>query len=62
MMVGLNKGRIFQALKILNAQSRGSIRILKEVRAYSVNNVSEKILRIIYSYVDYINRETWKKC
>ena len=61
MMVGLNKERIFQALKILNNQSRGDIQLLKQVRAYSANNVSEKILRIIYSYVDYINRETWKK-
>jgi len=61
MLVGLNNDRIFQALKILESQGRGADRTLNIVSDYSVNNVSEKIPRIILSYIDYINRIVWKK-
>ena len=61
MMVGLNLERIQQALFILSKQSRGKSRDLQIVSDYSVPNVSDKVLRIIYSYTDYINRTVWKK-
>ena len=61
MMVGLNLERIQQALFILNKQSRGKNRDLQIVSDYSIPNVSDKVLRIIYSYTDYINRTVWKK-
>ena len=60
-MTGLNIERIFQALKILDTQSRGSRRNLNEVTDYKDQNVSEKIVRIIHSYTDYVNRAIWKK-
>ena len=58
MMVGLHKERIIQALEILDNQKTGT---LKLVRDYSFSNVSDKVLRIILSYTDYINREVWRK-
>ena len=61
MMVGLNKNLIINALKILQNQKRGDIRDLKLVKDYDVDNVSKKIVRIIQSYTDYINRVVWKK-
>ncbi len=60
-MTGLKIERIFQALKILDTQNRGSGRNLNEVTDYKDQNVSEKIVRIIHSYTDYINRAIWKK-
>ena len=60
-MTGLNIERIFQALKILDTQNSGSGRNLNEVTDYKDQNVSEKIVRIIHSYTDYINRAIWKK-
>ena len=62
MMVGLNISRIHQALSILKEQGRNDIRTLREVNDYSMPNVSSKVLRIIISYTDYINRVVWKKC
>lgn len=59
MMVGLNKDRIIQALEILENQKRGEQRTLHPVSDYSMNNVSEKIVRIILSYIDYVNRVVW---
>lgn len=56
MMVGLEKERVFQALEILKKQERGKKRTLKEVPDYLANNVSEKVVRIIISYVDYVGR------
>lgn len=61
MMVGFNYARIKQALLVLSNQSRGGIRDLKLVDDYNTPNVSEKVIRIIYSYTDYINRKVWKK-
>jgi UDP-N-acetylglucosamine 2-epimerase len=61
MMVGLSYERIIQAISVLEDQPRGIHRSLNLVRAYSVPNVSDKVVRIIYSYTDYINRVIWKK-
>jgi len=61
MMTGLNVERVIQCLEILETQSRGEARSLRLVDDYSMPNVSEKILRIIHSYVDYVNRVVWKK-
>lgn len=61
MMVGLNSDRVCQGIEILKAQPRGKNRILNKVEDYSVANVSEKVLRIIYSYTDYVNQFIWKK-
>ena len=61
MMIGLNSERIMQALKVLELQQRGEKRTLRLVHDYSMPNVSEKIVRIIISYTDYINRVVWNK-
>lgn len=61
MMVGLDYERIKQGLVILKNQPRGNNRLLSLVQDYNVTNVSEKVLRIIHSYTDYINRIVWKK-
>jgi len=58
MMVGANPERIKQGLKILETQSRDLIRLHPD---YDVPNVSDKVLRIIVGYIDYINRVTWHK-
>ena len=56
MMVGLKKERILQGLEILETQEKDTLR---EVYDYSMPNVSDKVLRIILSYTDYINRNVW---
>jgi len=61
MMVGLNIERIMQALDVLSTQGRDENRTLREVADYSMPNVSEKVVRIILSYTDYINRVVWRK-
>ncbi len=61
MMVGLEAGRIRQGLAILETQPRGAERNLCLVADYSMPNVSEKVVRIIHSYTDYVNRVVWKK-
>jgi len=61
MMVGLTAERILQGLDILESQKRGVDRTLRLVEDYSMPNVSEKVVRIILSYTDYINRVVWKK-
>jgi UDP-N-acetyl-L-fucosamine synthase len=61
MMVGLEVERVQQALAILSGQARGAQRDLRQVADYSMPNVSDKVLRIIHSYTDYINRVVWKK-
>lgn len=60
-MVGLNMERVRQGLSILSTQSRDKTRDLRLVDDYNVPNVSDKVLRIIHSYTDYINRTVWKK-
>lgn len=58
MMVGLNKERIMQGLAILESQRENTLRYVAD---YSMPNVSDKILRIILSYTDYVNRVVWRK-
>ena len=61
MMVGLNIDRIMQALVVLDYQKRGDERTLRPVYDYNMPNVSEKIIRIIISYTDYIKRTVWNE-
>lgn len=61
MMVGLEVERVRQALSILQDQPRGGERSLSIVADYDVPNVSDKVLRIIIGYTDYVNRVVWKK-
>lgn len=61
MMVGLNPDRIMQGLKALEVQKRDPERNFREVSDYTMPNVSEKVVRIIISYVDYVNRVVWSK-
>ncbi len=61
MMVGLNPERIMQGLAALESQKRNPERNFREVSDYSMPNVSEKVVRIIISYTDYINRVVWSK-
>ena len=61
MMVGLEVNRVRQGLAILHSQPRGTERSLRLVEDYSMPNVSEKVVRIIHSYTDYVNRVVWKK-
>ena len=61
MMVGLEADRVMQALNILDSQPRGQERLLRQVADYSMPNVSDKVVRIIHSYTDYVNRVVWKK-
>lgn len=60
MLVGLSPDRVIQGLEILENQPRGNNRLLDIVEAYSMINVSDKVLRIIQSYTDVIRRKTWK--
>lgn len=61
MMTGLEKERVLQALQVLEGQSRGEDRTLRLVADYSMPNVSEKVVRIIHSYTDYVKRVVWKQ-
>jgi len=61
MMVGLEVERVRQGLAILETQPRGDARGLRQVADYSMPNVSDKVLRIVHSYTDYVNRVVWKK-
>ena len=61
MMVGMNSERILQGLVQLEKQQIGTARNFREVADYSMPNVSEKVVRIILSYTDYINRVVWSK-
>ncbi len=61
MMVGLEVERVRQGLAILAKQPRGIERALRQVADYSMPNVSDKVVRIIHSYTDYVNRNVWKK-
>lgn len=61
MLVGLEAEHVLQALSILDNQPRGAERLLLQVSDYNMPNVSDKVVRIIYSYTHYINRVIWKK-
>jgi len=61
MMTGLEVDRVLQALKILESQPRGNERGLRLVEDYSMPNVSDKVLRIVLSYTDYVMRTVWKQ-
>jgi len=60
MMVGLEVERVLQGLTILDSQTRGNERTLRLVADYSMPNVSDKVVRIVHSYRDYIMRTVWK--
>lgn len=61
MMVGLGVERVMQGLQILESQPAGEQRLLRQVYDYSMPNVADKMVRIIHSYTDYVNRVVWKK-
>jgi UDP-N-acetylglucosamine 2-epimerase (non-hydrolysing) len=61
MMVGLDCERVLQGLNILESQLRGDQRSLRLVADYSMPNVSDKVVRIVHSYTDYVNRTVWKR-
>jgi UDP-N-acetylglucosamine 2-epimerase (non-hydrolysing) len=61
MLVGLELERVRQALAILSSQPRDHERLLRQVADYSMPNVSDKVIRIIHSYTDYVNRVVWKQ-
>jgi UDP-N-acetylglucosamine 2-epimerase (non-hydrolysing) len=61
MMVGLDVDRVKQGLAIIENQPRGNSRNMQLVADYSMPNVSDKVVRIIHSYTDYVNRVIWKK-
>lgn len=60
-MTGLDSARVLQALTVIADQGRGSDRTLRRVADYGMPNVSDKVVRIIYSYTDYVNRVVWRK-
>jgi len=61
MMVGLNLDRVLQGLSVLDKQPRGDSRLLRQVADYDMPNVSDKLVRIIHSYTDYVHRVVWKE-
>lgn len=61
MMVGLSVERVMQALEVLESQLKGKERLLRVVSDYSMPNVSDKMVRIIHSYTDYVKRVVWKE-
>jgi UDP-N-acetylglucosamine 2-epimerase (non-hydrolysing) len=61
MTVGLNVERVRQGLRILRDQPRDSERLLRLVDDYSMPNVSDKVVRLIHSYTDYVNRVVWRR-
>lgn len=61
MMVGLEVERVLQGLSVLQSQPRGEERLLRQVADYSMPNVSDKVVRILHSYTDYVQRVVWKR-
>jgi UDP-N-acetylglucosamine 2-epimerase (non-hydrolysing) len=61
MMVGLSWERVQDALRVLESQARGEQRGLRLVNDYASDNVSDKVLRIVLSYTDFVNRRVWRK-
>ena len=60
-MSGLNKTRVIDAVEVATVHNSQDIRAIKPVKDYEVDNVSKKVLRVILSYVDYVNRTVWHK-
>ena len=60
-MSGLSKTRVMDSVEIATSHNSETVRAIKPVKDYEADNVSKKILRIIVSYVDYVNRTVWKK-
>ncbi|RTL56029.1 MAG: UDP-N-acetylglucosamine 2-epimerase (non-hydrolyzing) [Rhodocyclaceae bacterium] len=60
-MTGLTVDRVLQSLELVLSQGRGGERTLHQVKDYSVPNVAEKVVRVIFSYTDYVNRVVWRK-
>jgi UDP-N-acetylglucosamine 2-epimerase (non-hydrolysing) len=60
-MSGLNKTRVIDAVEVATAHNSQDVRVIKPVKDYEADNVSKKVLRIILSYVDYVNRTVWHK-
>ena len=61
MFVGMDIDRVLQGLDVLATQPRGKHRVLRMVNDYAPGNVSDKIVRIILSYTDFVNRRVWRK-
>ena len=61
MMVGLSIERVRQGLAILASQSTGEVRSIRLVEDYAMPNVSDKVVRILHSYTDYVNRVVWRR-
>lgn len=61
MFTGMSVERILQAIEVLEQQSRGTTRLINKVQDYIAPNVSDKVLRTILSYTDYVNRVVWRK-
>ena len=61
MMVGLNAERVLQAINVVAQQGRNGDRSLEMVQDYNVTNVSDKVVRLIHSYTDYVKRVVWKE-
>lgn len=61
MFVGMDVDRVLQGLDVLATQPRGEYRALRMVNDYAPDNVSDKIVRIILSYTDFVNRKVWRK-
>jgi UDP-N-acetyl-L-fucosamine synthase len=61
MLTGLNPQRVLQALAVLEGQPRGAVRGLRPVADYSMPNVSDKVVRLIHSYTDYVRRVVWRE-
>ena len=60
-MCGLGKKRILEAVKVVTSQHNSDRRVSVPVEDYQSENVSKQVVRIIISYVDYINQNVWKK-
>ena len=60
-MSGLNKDRVIDAVEVATTHNSSEVRAIKSVKDYEADNVSKKVLRIILSYVDYVNRTVWHK-
>ena len=60
-MSGLHKDRVMEAINVVVSQHQENAKVIRIVTDYTTDNVSKKVLRIILSYTDYINRNVWHK-